>query len=347
MLAIDVLYNLAMLAVDAAALQLARRRGGRVFLPVALAALGAVTLAAALGGGAFGGMRLVAWGLFVHGPLVLTGAGLLRRRTRRDGHGLLALAALLVATGVWAFLVEPGRLEVNRVRLESPKLRRPLRIVIVADLQTDEIGDYEREALRRVVEERPDVVLFAGDYLQAGERERPVLRERLRAAMREVGLAAPEGVYVVQGNVDAEDWALTFAGLGFQVFDRTRTVERADLAVTGLAMLDSFDTGLAVPARDRFHIALGHAPDFALGRVEADLLVAGHTHGGQVRLPLIGPLLTLTAVPRDWAAGVTPLDGGRTLVVSRGVGMERDDAPRLRFNCPPEIVVVEAVPGGR
>jgi hypothetical protein len=95
---------------------------------------------------------------------------------------------------------------------------------------------------------------------------------------------------------------------------------------------------------ERFHIVLGHSPNFALGRVDADLLVAGHTHGGQVRLPWIGPLMTLSAVPRAWAAGTTRLDSGRTLVVSRGVGMERGDAPRLRFLCRPEIVIVEIVP---
>jgi hypothetical protein len=49
-------------------------------------------------------------------------------------------------------------------------------------------------------------------------------------------------------------------------------------------------------------------------------------------------------VPRAWAAGTTRLDSGRTLVVSRGVGMERGDAPRLRFLCRPEIVIVEIVP---
>jgi len=91
-------------------------------------------------------------------------------------------------------------------------------------------------------------------------------------------------------------------------------------------------------------VALGHRPDFALGDVRADLLLAGHTHGGQVVLPFIGPPITLTAVPRSWASGRTELDGGRTLVVSRGVGMERGYAPRLRFGCPPEILVIDLVP---
>jgi len=63
-----------------------------------------------------------------------------------------------------------------------------------------------------------------------------------------------------------------------------------------------------------------------------------------VQLPLIGPLLTLTVVPRNWASGVTEIDAGTTLIVSRGIGMERADAPRLRFLCRPELVVVDLVP---
>ena len=124
----------------------------------------------------------------------------------------------------------------------------------------------------------------------------------------------------------------------------TQSYQQGDLCVTALSLTDSFDTKLRVPRTDAFQIVLGHAPNFALGDVDADLLIAGHTHGGQVRLPWIGPLVTLSAVPRAWAAGATQLSGGRTLVVSRGVGMERVTAPRLRFLCRPQLVVIDVVP---
>ncbi|MDZ4782481.1 MAG: hypothetical protein SGJ19_19720, partial [Planctomycetia bacterium] len=77
---------------------------------------------------------------------------------------------------------------------------------------------------------------------------------------------------------------------------------------------------------------------------DADLLVAGHVHGGQVRLPGIGPLITNSLLSRRWAAGVTQLSGDRTLVVSRGIGMERSYAPRLRFLCRPELMVIHLTP---
>ena len=97
-------------------------------------------------------------------------------------------------------------------------------------------------------------------------------------------------------------------------------------------------------AEGPYHIVLGHRPDYALGRIDADLLLAGHTHGGQVRLPFVGPLLTLSRLPRSWAVGRSELPGGQTLYVSRGVGMERGGAPRIRFLCPPELVVIDILP---
>jgi uncharacterized protein len=78
--------------------------------------------------------------------------------------------------------------------------------------------------------------------------------------------------------------------------------------------------------------------------VQADLLIAGHTHGGQIRLPGVGPLVTNAKVPRRWAAGMSDLPGGRKLLVSRGIGMERGNAPRLRLFCRPEMAVIDLLP---
>jgi predicted MPP superfamily phosphohydrolase len=82
-----------------------------------------------------------------------------------------------------------------------------------------------------------------------------------------------------------------------------------------------------------------------MGQVDADLLLAGHTHGGQVQLPLLGPLMTNCRVPRAWAAGVTTLSHDRRLIVSRGIGMERGHAPQIRFLCRPELLVIDLKPG--
>jgi predicted MPP superfamily phosphohydrolase len=73
-----------------------------------------------------------------------------------------------------------------------------------------------------------------------------------------------------------------------------------------------------------------------------DLALAGHTHGGQVVLPLIGPPFTKTRLARRYASGLNDYDG-IPIHVSPGVGMERGTAPQIRFLCPPEISVLDVV----
>lgn len=171
-----------------------------------------------------------------------------------------------------------------------------------------------------------------------------------RQLLRNVKLDTPLGVFAVRGNVDHSDWPDLFADLPVTAMNTSQTRQVSWLQITARTLRDSqnsgqFRSGFIVPETSEFHIVLGHAPDFALRNPPADLLVAGHTHGGQVQLPLIGPPITMSRVPRAWAAGgLTQLSEGRFLVVSRGVGLERDLAPRLRFLCPPQLVVIDLKP---
>jgi predicted MPP superfamily phosphohydrolase len=325
----------------------------RSFLAVMGAAIAVVALAgiiaSPLGEGPFGMIRLFAWGVFLYLPLTLVvSAALLWPRSRRSTAVALLGALIVIAIAAHAFLIEPTWLEVTHVTLSSPKVTSPLKIAVVADLQTDEIGEYERDVLTRVAAERPDLILLAGDYLQVrGEDAWRVQRERLNGLLKEIRFQAPLGAYAVGGNVDPRQWPELFAGTGVTVLEITRTadLDRNDVCLTGLSMDDSFNRQAQAPAKNRFHICLGHSPDFSLSEaVHADLLVAGHTHGGQVRLPVIGPLITLAKVPRAWAAGVTELSGGRYLVVSRGIGMERGAAPRMRFLCRPQLLFITVQP---
>jgi hypothetical protein len=347
---LNLVYNLVLVAADLVALRVAARaaaRGRRSAAPLALVAL-APALAALAHPGVFERLRLLSYATFLHAPaLAASLAWVWRSRRGPDARAYGLLAAAITAVGVDAFFVEPRALEVSRLRLESPKVTRPLTIVLVADLQTDDFGAYERRALELAMAERPDLVLFAGDYVQAPWAGREAPRAALRAALRELNFAAPLGAYAVRGNVESDDWPATFAGLPVVALTSTRSIDVGEVRVTGLTLDDSFRRSFALPATERFHVVFGHAPDFALGPAGGDLLLAGHTHGGQVRLPWFGPPITFSAVPRAWAAGVTALGDGRTLVVSRGVGMERGPAPRLRFLCRPELYVVRVEPAPR
>jgi hypothetical protein len=254
----------------------------------------------------------------------------------------------LVAIGVDAFLVEPHRLVVARYTVTSGEIDRPLRIVVLSDLQADDIGAYERQVFARATAQGPDLILLPGDFVQADRAERPAQVAALRAILPL--LQAPLGVWAVQGNVDPPGWAAElFAGTGVRATPASTTVQLGPLRLTALSFADGFDPTLTLPTTPGLHIAFAHGPDFSLSSdIGADLLIAGHTHGGQVQLPLLGPPLVLSRVSRAaGAGGQFALSGDRTLVVSRGIGMERGRAPRLRFRCRPQLVVIDVVPRER
>ena len=323
----------------------------------------AVSVATVTTGFVFAPMRVLCNVLFVTLPFALALASGRARRAGRRASSLggvpawafAGVAALLVGVAVDAFFVEPRALGIERHEIRSARVERRLRFVILADLQFDEWGDYEREAIDRAAAEEPDVVLFPGDFVQKYGAERRAVLEAARDYIDQSALRPPLGSYAVAGNIEVDGWEKMFP-------ERMTTlsssdVDRGAVRVTGLTLGESFDRNLVIRSRrdgrkggevGTFHVVVGHAPDFSLGHIDADLLVAGHTHGGQVQLPFIGPLVTFSAVPREQAAGgVFTRPDGSHLVVSRGIGMERGDAPRLRFLCTPQIVVIDVVPDGQ
>ncbi len=296
---------------------------------------------------AFGKSQLLCWALFVHYPIYLLGVTIVaRRRNQESFSGMSAILTLCtVLVGVYAFLIEPHWLKTTRVTIRTDKLASPIRLAVIADVQTDRPGKYEQHVFELVADEDPDLILFAGDYLHiSDEDDYLAAKEKLNAILLRAGLEAPLGMYAVRGNVDWGDWDEIFTETPAVPFEITTTRDLGPVVLTGLTLTDSGNPDLSLPGQAKYHIAVGHKPDYSLGDVEADLLIAGHTHGGQVRLPLIGPIFTLSRVPRAWAAGITQIAPGQYLIVSRGIGMERGNAPRLRFLCRPELLIVDLLP---
>lgn len=290
--------------------------------------------------------RLLCFGWFLFLPAYLTAVLFMTKIRWLRAISVLLTVMLLTIAG-YSFLIEPFRLEVTEFTIRSPKVNRPLKLALLADFQTDQFRNYERDSLAQIMAWQPDAIFCAGDYLQSENQQGwQELRDAMNAHLRSISFRAEMGIFAVGGNTDFRRWPEIFRGLEANLFTDTRFVETSEFAVTGLSVEDSFNTTLeASPVTDKFHIVLGHAPDFSLSPSNGgDLLLAGHTHGGQVRLPGIGPLVTFSKVPRHWAAGKTPLANGRMLVVSRGVGMERRDAPRLRFLCRPQLVFIRVEP---
>jgi predicted MPP superfamily phosphohydrolase len=344
----DLTFNLLLFFIDVVMISWVGWDRSRLKLLASLLVwmLVAIILSALLSRGPFHLMRLRSFVIFLHCPLVLLCIALLQRtRNRRESLVFGILGSVIMLVGLDAFLIEPSWLEVTTYSLASNKIKKPFSIAVVADIQTDRVGGYERNVLSRLKGLDVDMILMPGDYVHAHDamKQQQVISE-LRDCFQDVNLGADLGVFATRGNVDDINWSRLFEGLPVTMFANTRSVDIGEVRITGLNLYDSFNPHLKLPQTERFHIVFGHAPDFALGDTGSDLLVAGHTHGGQVRLPILGPILTFSQVPRSWAAGMTKIGQDSTLVVSRGIGMERGLAPRLRFNCRPELVVINVVP---
>ena len=294
----------------------------------------------------FGRLQLLAWGVFLHFPLYLIAAGvMLFDKSRLFFYALLVLVLIILGVAADAFLIEPRRLEVSQTTIYSTKLEGSIKVAVLADIQTDNPGPYETRVLAITAAENPDLVLLAGDYLQIFDQDtyQDAVLE-LRNIFKDAGLKPPLGIYAVRGNVEHNDWAAIFQELDVRIFNTTETLDLGLITLTGVSWLDSVNPNLVIPGSEKYHIVLGHSPNFSLGEIDADLLLAGHTHGGQFQLPGIGPLLTLSLVPRSWAAGLTEIEPDQYLLVSRGIGLERGSAPRMRFLCRPELVILEIKP---
>lgn len=292
-----------------------------------------------------GVVALMAWCIFLHVPLFLLTFGALAFRSHKHRTLVALLIALLILTiCVDAFLIEPHWLEVTHVTLTSDKLGQSIRVAVLADIQTDAPGEYEARVFARVKAERPDLILFLGDYIQTATEDFAPGVKKLNTLLRNANFHPSLGMFAIQGNKDSDLWTDIFSNLNVTCLDQTTTTDIGPMILTGLSLAQSFQADVNLQPQENFHLVLGHCPDYALGQPHADLMLAGHTHGGQIQLPGLGPLLTYSKVPRTWASGLTQIAPRQHLYVSRGIGMERGHAPRLRFLCRPELLIVTLAP---
>ncbi|MDZ4835380.1 MAG: metallophosphoesterase [Candidatus Melainabacteria bacterium] len=292
-------------------------------------------------------LSLAGYAIFLHGTILLAICAYVSWNHFKILRAFFALASVtLIVVSIDAFLIEPHWLSVRYETMTSNKLKKPLRIAVLADIQTDNVGDFEKDMLAKVKAYNPDLILFAGDYLQIYDENRPHQVELLNKLFKEADLQPSLGMFAARGDCDRiPDWNSCFAGLPVQCFeDELTTVKTDDVTVSVLDLDNSRGGNRLPPPVDGFHIILGHAPDYSLKQPKADLLVAGHTHGGQFQIPFFGPIMTITTVPRKWAGGcMTDIGNGSMLCLSRGIGMERQLAPRIRFWCRPEVVFIDVV----
>ena len=277
---------------------------------------------------------------------------------------LWTLVIVAVAFGIYVRYAEPARLEVtwNELHLQDlPETLEGLRIVHLSDFHCQPDSAIERSsrgAVKLAMEQKPDLIVISGDLFETCEMAD-------KCAWQIEGLKAPLGVWAVPGNHDRahedpfacmeapqEDVATlrtALDALGINLLANENKNLRVNGATIAIAGSDEFAFGRDDVARALrgtseadLVILITHTPDLIddPASAKADLILCGHTHGGQIRLPWIGA--PWAPVWRDRRRSSGLLRAGEQLCyVNRGVA----SATRARFNCRPEVAVLTLAAG--
>jgi len=273
-----------------------------------------------------------------------------RRRFLKRGvdGGSIGVLALLLGGSLWQGAHPP---RVVRTSVAIPKLGAPLRLVQLSDVHLGNGGigaEFIGEVIRRVNALEPDLVAITGDL---GDRPAGELAVELELL---AGIHAPMGRFYVPGNHEyfhgVEGFLTAMEKRGYTVLaNRSVTVRRGSAAVNVAGLADRFGSRFGVLPPDPHKafaavrpdtptILLAHQPK-AVEELEGhrpDLMLSGHTHGGQ-----IWPFHYLVRLAQPYLSGLHRHDETTQVYVSRGTGYW---GPPMRLFAPPEISVLELVP---
>jgi predicted MPP superfamily phosphohydrolase len=288
------------------------------------------------------------------GVVALVSLAARRRTDHRRVFTVLAVLFLLPAPfGFYATNIEPRQLVVHHEQIGTNG--QPLRVVVLSDIQSPSVGAFEKKVVKTANDQQGDLLLYAGDLYSGEDNPFPKHFDAFTKLVSDMHM--PYGTYVVPGDHDGDDKLPTIVGAAGKTFlqEQLQVVKVRGMRI-GILGLDTDHSSpsaisllhdLAKRTDLDYKIVLEHKPDVIFNTPTGiDLVVAGHTHGGQVNIPFIGPVMTLSSIPRKQAAGgLFEYSGGRRLFVTSGAGEEHGGAPLVRFNDKPEVAVLDiAVP---
>lgn len=299
---------------------------------------------------------------------IITAAWVWLRKNRRRhfavrlGAGIVKWISLLsVLLLVYGSFIEPQIITVTTADIPFP-LEHHVKIVVISDLH---VGPYKgRRFVERLVNRinslLPDIVILAGDFVLSDD----VTNDELTSLEPLKNLRPTVGTFAVSGNQDhgisrsllpkniptsdrADLVMETLQSFGVTVLMNTNTSVGLGTETLTMAGIDDPWAGRAdiVGAFDGIApgtpmILIAHNPDVVLDPMAslAQLIISGHTHGGQIRLPWYGALSTLPIhIPQRFDQGIFTLQSGSRLAITRGVG---ESGPRARLFAPPEIMML-------
>jgi hypothetical protein len=273
-----------------------------------------------------------------------------KQRRLRIRIAFITLLCLLAFLALWAFVIEPSRLVLRETRITLPSWPaglKGLRIAAISDLHAG--SPYiTTEKIHQIVEKtnaaQPDLILLPGDFVIQGVKGGNFMEPEVMASALK-GLRARFGVFATLGN---HDWwyngqrvkrSLENEGIT-DLENEAAMIERNGVALWIAGIGDKWEgapdinMALARVPDGATVIAFTHNPDiFPSIPTRVALTIAGHTHGGQVALPIVGRPIVPSDYGERYAAGHI-VEGSKHIFVTTGVGTS---ILPVRFRVPPEI----------
>jgi len=256
------------------------------------------------------------------------------------------LALLGIICFLYGYFVEPYRIQVTTIPVRTDKLRQTtFRIVHISDLHCDKKMRNEKRIVELINQLQPDVIVFTGDALNTAAAL-PLFKETFKNLNASLAKLAVRGKFETRSRNDLD----LYSGTGFELLNAKTvpiTKNGQTIYISGLSCDNpaGFRNLIAQVPKAGYSVFLYHFSDLieSVGDLNLDLYLCGHTHGGQVALPLYGAVVTLSKFGKKYEAGMYAV-GGTILYVNRGIGIEPLPAPQVRFCARPEITVFDIMP---
>lgn len=258
---------------------------------------------------------------------------------------LVVLVGVACAALFYVFLIEPYLLKITHYRLQNDKLAG-VKVVYATDFHfgTKPLEKYRAQKIIAAInQQQADLVLLGGDFVNGHNKESAMAENDLVDFLKQVS----RPVYAVLGNHDGyygkNDILQLFEKADVPVLDNeNKEIRLKDKKITIAGVADYYtdvpDFAKAMEGARSPVVLLSHTPDAVPDeKIATDLILAGHTHGGQVVLPFIGaPVVPLHSGRKYWYGLF--FENNTPMIVSNGLGTS---LLQVRFNNVPEIVVVE------
>ena len=270
-------------------------------------------------------------------------------------HKILLIIIFLLATLTFWTIRSNSSIEVNHYSISGtqiPSNFEGFRIAQISDLHNEEFGEHNEELLTLLRDSNPDIIVITGDLIDCRNTDYGVAIRFCKEAVK----IAP--TYYITGNHESrvselslltetlEYWGITYLANDFATITKDgqsiRLIGMTDPNFGSIFHHTSFEEVLQglLPKDDAYTVLLSHRPELFETYVSFDveLALAGHAHGGQFRIPIIGGLYAPDqGIFPEYDSGLYTQDG-TTMVVSRGLG---NSIFPFRFNNPPELIIVE------